>query len=121
MSYDLAVWEGPQPHDDAAALAEYERRFDESEETEATPSPVISAFVATLDAQYPESAGIENSPWMLLPLIENANGTFLYLPINYGRAESVRESVADLAQRYNLVCVDLQEETLLTGSRASRG
>lgn len=54
MSYDLAVWEGDRPANDAAA--EFEAlyaRFVESEES-VEPTARIAAYVATLLDRYPD-------------------------------------------------------------------
>jgi hypothetical protein len=49
MSYDLAVWEGERPSDDATAGAQYESLMDQMESGEfGEPSPRIRAYVEAL-------------------------------------------------------------------------
>jgi len=67
MSYDLAVWEGDRPANDAAAGAQFEvlyGRYIESQE-HVEPTTRIAAYVTALLERYPDidtDAG-DNSPW----------------------------------------------------------
>jgi len=56
MSYDLAVWEGDRPADDAAARQEYLHLYDryiDSRDLQ-PPTPRIAAYVRALLDRYPD-------------------------------------------------------------------
>lgn len=111
VSYDLAIWEGDQSADDAAACEEYRQlhaRYIRSEPE--PPTPRIAAYVGALLDRYPEidtEAG-EDSPWATGPLMGEASGPFLYLPMVYSQCDEASAWVAQLAQDHGLVCYDRQ-------------
>ena len=80
MSYDVAVWEGPAPRNDASATSEYMRRA-EGAEDERPPTAAIQRFVAALPARHPDPTDldddVDDSPWADVPLISNAFGSFI--------------------------------------------
>ena len=85
MSYDLAVWEGPRP--DGAAAEE----------------------------RYPEDdVDPDASVWAVWPLMGNAVGDGILLPMTYPGARAARDAVAGIAATHGLVCFDPQTEELLT-------
>ena len=115
MSYDLAVWEGPTPPNNAAA--EYERVMTRMEERPADPpTDRISAFVAALLARWPDITDDrgEDSPWADGPMIGNAFGNAIYFSMVWSRAEEVSEFAASVAAQHGLVCFDPQSESLRT-------
>lgn len=117
MSFDLAVWEGQRPESDRAAAAAYQLLVErlESGDTDAPPSPRITAYVEALLDRWPDltEAGGEESPWADGPLISNAFGAAIYFSMVWSRADEVSAFAAQLAERHGLVCYDPQSETLL--------
>lgn len=111
MSYDLAFWDGDRSAGDAVAREEYRQlhaRYIRSEPEPATPQ--IAAYVRALLDRYPEidtDAG-EDSPWATGPVMREASGLFLYLPLVYSRCDEASAWVAQLAQDHGLVCYDPQ-------------
>ncbi|WP_144128266.1 hypothetical protein [Catellatospora sichuanensis] len=116
MSYDLAVWEGDRPADDAAAGAEYKRLYKayiEVAEFE-PPTPRITAYVEALLARYPDISTEEgeDSPWSTGPLITEAVGPIIYFPMVWSQCVEVSEWAARVAHDHGLVCYDPQHSTL---------
>ena len=121
MSYDLAVWEGPMPTSDEAALAEFERLMDWMEgldlfaESDA-PTPAIRSYVESLLARWPDLGDDdedEESPWADAPLINNARGPVFYFSMVWSKAEEASAFAAATATAQGLVCFDPQSGTLL--------
>lgn len=117
MSYDLAVWEGPKPPDDAEAALEYERRMDAMERaldgTEAAPGPSrgIQAFIDAALARFPE---LDASS-----LEDEAMGDLVYFPMTFSCAEYARDPLAEIADSLGLVCFDPQIEQMLPDATAT--
>jgi hypothetical protein len=130
MSYDLAVWEGPPPTDDAAALATYRQLMEQwqdegvveaihakmrGEQTAYDPTPAIAAYVSDLLRRWPDSGDqLDESPWADAPLIHNATGPLFYFAMVYSKAEEAVAFAAELAANHGLNCFDPQSEHLLT-------
>ena len=112
VSYDLAVWEGDRPADDAAAGKEYERlhaRYIGGGQTQ-PPTPRMAAYVCALLDRYPDidtDAG-EDSPWADGPLIGNASGPCIYFTMVYSQCDDASAWAAQVAQEQGLVCYDPQ-------------
>jgi hypothetical protein len=111
VSYDLAIWEGDRPVDNATACEEYRLLHDRQIRSESEPpTPRIGAYVCALLDRYPDidtEAG-EGSPWATGPLMGEASGPFLYLPLVYSRCNEASAWIARLAQDQGLVCYDPQ-------------
>lgn len=106
VSYDLAVWEGNRPVDDAAAGEEYRRLYDRyigSRDLQ-PPTPRIAAYVGALLDRYPEDDTPEgdDSPWAGGPLIRCASGPL------YSQCDAASAWAAQLSKEYGLVCYDPQ-------------
>lgn len=114
MSYDLAVWEGEPPADDAAGRTEFWVRFNELEDhPDLEPTPAIRAYVDALLDLYPELIeDVDSSPWSTAPLIREANGSFIYFPMTYSSCAEVSSAAARLAKAHGLVCFDPQIKRL---------
>jgi hypothetical protein len=121
MSYDLAVWDGPKPANNAEATAEYGRRMDAMEETfdgpdeHAPPTPAIQTFIEAALARFPElddDSGPE-CPWAASPLEGEAVGDLIYFPMTFSGAEYARDPLAEIADSLGLVCFDPQIEQML--------
>ncbi|WP_329138687.1 hypothetical protein OG552_31370 [Streptomyces sp. NBC_01476] len=113
MRYDLMVWDGKRPSDDAEAGVVYDElyeRYVDSEEPVVELTPGIAAYVDALVERYPDD--VHGSPWASPPVINEASGPVVYLLMSYGRAEEVSEYAASLARDRGLVCYDPQGETL---------
>ncbi|WP_461027298.1 hypothetical protein [Streptomyces sparsus] len=112
MSYDLAVWEGDRPVDDADAAETFRRLYDGCTGTDerTPPSPRITEYVAGLLARWVDLTEDEEdtSPWSSGPLIEEAAGPFLYFPMRTSMAEEASAYAAELAAAMGLVCYDPQ-------------
>lgn len=118
MSYDLAVWEGDPPADDAAAAAEFDAlyaRFVGSEEP-AEPTARIAAYVSALLDRYPDlgADGGDDSPWSTGPLMTEASGPLVYLPMVWSRCHEVSAWAAEVAGQHGLNCYDPQTDQLRT-------
>ena len=105
MTYDLAVWEGPKPADNARAATEYERRMDAMEEALAAredtpaPTPAIQAFLGAALARFPElnqDSG-RDCPWATAPLKDEAIGDLICFPMTFSGAEYARDPLAEIA------------------------
>ena len=112
MSYDLAIWEGDRPADNAAAGQEYRRLYDRyiGSRNLQPPAPRIAAYVRTLLDRYPEDDTPEgdDSPWAGGPLIRCASGPFLYFGMVYSQCGDASAWAAQIAQEHGLVCYDPQ-------------
>ena len=116
VSYDLAIWDGARPASDAAAREEYKQLADRHIRSRDRQPPIsqIAVFVCTLLDRYPEigtEAG-DDSPWATGPLMREASGPFLYLPLVYSQCEQASAWIAQLAHERGLVCYDPQADML---------
>ena len=115
MSYDLAVWEGDRPADDAAARQEYRKLYDRYIGSRDLQPPTlrIAAYLgALLDRSPEDDCRTEDSPRAGGPLIRCASGPFLYFPIVYSQCSHVSAWSARTAQEHGLVCFDTQIDQL---------
>ncbi|MEU9108095.1 hypothetical protein AB0D54_27920 [Streptomyces xanthophaeus] len=86
MSYDLAVWDGDRPLDDNQAGSSYDElyeRYLESDQAAVPPVPRIAAYVKAPVARYPDDD--RSVVWASPPVIEEASGPIVYLPMSYGK------------------------------------
>ncbi|WP_319695355.1 hypothetical protein [Streptomyces sp. ME19-01-6] len=109
MSYDLAVWDGPRPADDTAALDVFEDLYGRfMGGTSEPPTPRIRQYVEGLAARWPGlSADDEDeyaSPWSDGPLINNASGPLFYFGMVSSRYQEAASFAASLARMSGLVC-----------------
>ncbi|MFJ9695445.1 hypothetical protein [Kitasatospora sp. NPDC101183] len=119
MSYDLAVWEGERPADDAAAGLRFEELYAEYVESDgpgAPPTERIAAYVAALLKRWPDLDEDEDdtSPWSSSPLIGEASGPFLYFPMRWSMAVEAAVFAAETARSMGLTCYDPQSQCLIT-------
>lgn len=118
MSYDVAVWEGTTPRDDAGAAREFEARYRALDSSD-PPTVGIRRFVDRLLARYPdvttrENARVDDSPWADGPLIANAAGSMIYLGVVPSAAYDVLSFIAETAQASGLIAFDPQTGKVLT-------
>lgn len=114
MSYDLAVWEGGAPIDDAAADARFAELVEGLEGGDDThPTERILAFVFRLHERYPGGGDDGESPWATEPLLHSAFGPNIYVTITYAAAAEVAPFCVDTARDLGLVVYDPQQECLL--------
>ncbi len=114
MSYDLAVWVGQAPPDDATAAAEFEERFDVYEGSEDPLSPALVAFVAVLLERFPE--GKDDGVWALEPVLDDEGGDFLCLTMVVNdQLDDVVSYAAQVGSEHGLVVYDPQQECLARG------
>lgn len=121
MSYDLAVWSGPEPDSAHAATAEYRRRMEvmegylEQTDGPPPPTPAIRAFVEAALARFPEldDESGDECPWASAPLIGEAVDDLIYFPMTFSGAEYARDVLAAIAHEQGLTCYDPQIERLL--------
>ncbi len=119
MSYDIAVWVGERPLDDDEATRVYERLYEQSENTDAAPSPLLLDFIGALTSRYPDLMDLseddsDGSPWADGPLTLNVVGSFFYFALTYSGAEEALPFIAETARAHGLVCFDRQRPGLLT-------
>jgi len=118
MSYDVAVWIGDRPADDADALRTYEELWEKYENTEQDPDPKILAYIDDLTKRYPDLTEldddhVEDSPWADGPLTGNVMGPFFYFAMTYSGAEEALPFVAETADAHGLVAFDPQTTKLI--------
>jgi hypothetical protein len=112
MSYDLAVWVGKRPANDAAAAEEFDARIDASESNDDAPGPLIQAFVAELLERFPE--GSDDGVWAVEPVLDDVGGDFQWLNMVVGeQLDELVEHAGELARVRGLVAYDPQRESLL--------
>ena len=122
MGYQLLVWEGPRPKDDAHAketCREMFRRYFVGEGFE--PTPAIREFVEALTERWPEddeSFGSKDSPWKFPPLLDEASGPALFLNLRFGIGERVAYVVSEMAAERGLVAFDLYMEIVRPAPKA---
>ena len=121
MSYDLAVWEGPRPKDDTAALETYLSLYDRYVDTDETfePTPAIRRYVEALLARWPDitTDDGEDSPWSGGPMIDNAAGPFFYFGMGGSQLDDASQFAAEVAAAHGLNCFDPQSEALRPSDR----
>lgn len=118
MSYDLAVWKGPTPHDDDEAKRTYRALADkwlegnglDPEADDPTPPPEIVRYVEALLERWPDDD--EASPWATGPLINEAVGPLFYFPMIWSMAEEASALAVETAAEHGLVCFDPQLDRL---------
>ncbi len=114
VSYDLVVWDGPAPADDAGAAAEYGRLYMKYIELSAVrpPWPTITEYVQALLRRWPDLGAHdlgETSPWASSGLMSNASGPLLYFGMGRDVAGTVVSGAVAEARLRNLVVYDPQE------------
>lgn len=115
MTYDLAVWEGDRPADDAQGAATFERLWAKyCDEEEHRPTPAIQAYVEALLDRWIDMTEDEEdvSPWADGPLIDNASGPIIYFAMRASMADEVSAAAARMAADRGLVCYDPQWDRL---------
>ncbi|MEW2579987.1 hypothetical protein [Streptomyces syringium] len=114
MSYDLAVWEGDHPADDAAAARRFMELYSSCVDADVTHPPTarIAQYVTTLLERWPDLTEDEDdiSPWSTGPLILEARGPMIYFPLRYSMAEEASAHAAAVATAMGLVCYDPQTQ-----------
>ncbi|WP_076822551.1 hypothetical protein [Pseudofrankia asymbiotica] len=112
MSYDLAVWEGEHPADNEAALQILEDLCSRYLETDVghPPTERITAYVAALLERWHDITedGAQTSPWCTGPLIREARGPVIYIPMAWGAADEASAYAAAVADSMGLICFDPQ-------------
>jgi hypothetical protein len=113
VSYDVAVWVGPQPVSDETAREEFRRRSSRGQRVK--PSAAIAGYVAALTARYPDLGDEDGeSPWAAGPLLEEADGDFIYIAISASAPADVLRYAVEVATHRGLVCFDPQAGKILT-------
>jgi hypothetical protein len=118
VSYDLAIWEGHQPADDAVAAEAFEELYRNylEEEWQTQSTSAIAAFADALLRRWPDLTdleGADESPFAAGPVRESASGPILYFAMSYSRADEMSAAVAEMATERGLVCFDPQQGRLL--------
>ncbi|MFE7559321.1 hypothetical protein [Kitasatospora sp. NPDC057500] len=118
MSFDLAVWEGERPADDAAAgrcFDELYERYIGADGQDLPPTGRIAAYVAALLERWPDLTEDEDdiSPWSTGPLIGEASGPLIYFPMRWSMAEEAAVFASQVASSMGLNCYDPQSQCLL--------
>lgn len=111
MSYDLGVWEGDRPKNDDEALETWGELAERYLEDPEPPTPRIARYIEVLLERWPDTR--DDSPWASSGT-GDASGPVLCINIMYGRQTEPTAYAADLAREHGLVCVDLQEDCLLS-------
>ncbi|MGQ5640519.1 MULTISPECIES: hypothetical protein [unclassified Streptomyces] len=122
MSYDLAVWEGVRPADDATATTTfkdlYRKHMRRMGGQKTPPTPLIRQYVEALVTRWPDLGPDDNeedaSPWSDGPLINNASGPLFYFGMVFSKYQEATSFAADLARTLGLICFDPQTECLIS-------
>jgi hypothetical protein len=116
MSFDMSVWQGERPADDAAARTTFRALYGTYIEREypTPPTSKIAGFAAILAKRWPDDTdeAFDESPWAAAPLIREASGPFMYFAISHSRADEAAPFAAATAARLGLVCFNPQEGRL---------
>jgi hypothetical protein len=117
VSYDLAVWEGERPADDAEALRTYQalyERYIGGSDDPVEPTPKIRRYVEALLERWIDMTEDEDdiSPWSAGPLMDEASGPFIYFAMRWSMCEEVSAQAARMADDHGLVCYDPQADRL---------
>jgi hypothetical protein len=116
MSFDMSVWQGEPPADDAAARTTFRALYGKYIEREypTPPTSKIAEFVAILVKRWPDDTdeAFDESPWAAAPLIREASGPVMYFAISYSRADEAASFAAATAAQLGLVCFNPQEGRL---------
>ncbi|MGX8904221.1 hypothetical protein ACR820_02895 [Streptomyces netropsis] len=118
MSYDLAVWEGPRPSDDAVAGEVFDALCAACMGQSIPPTDLIRRYVGELVERWPDlgqgddDEADEDSPWSTGPLINEASGPLIYFGMVYSKYEQATQFAAERAQALGIVCFDPQERRL---------
>ncbi|MFE3074387.1 hypothetical protein [Streptomyces sp. NPDC059247] len=117
MSYDLAVWEGERPADDAAAgqcFTDLYGKYIDTDGPDVDPTKQIAAYVAELLEQWPDLTEDEDgiSPWSPGPLIGEASGPLIYFPMRWSIAQEASAYAAGVASSMGLNCYAPQARCL---------
>lgn len=120
MSYDLAVWEGPRPVDDAAASVAFEDLYAEFVGGQSVPpTALIRHYVGELVGRWPDLSPDDDdededaSPWSDGPLINNASGPLFYFGMVFSKYQHAAQFAAERARTLGLVCFDPQDGRLV--------
>ncbi|GAA2326144.1 hypothetical protein GCM10010246_04510 [Streptomyces cuspidosporus] len=118
MSYDLAVWDGPRPADDAAALEVFEDLYGTfMGGASEPPTPRIRQYIEGLVARWrdvsTDDEDEDTSPWSDGPLINNASGPLFCFGMVFSKYQEVASFAAGLARMSGLVCFDPQDRRLI--------
>jgi hypothetical protein len=111
MSYDMAVWEGEPPADDAAAKSTFWALYEQYAKRDypAPPTGRIAEFAAILVEQWPDTEeAFDEPPWAAAPLISGASGPFMHFSMSYSGAMDAAPFAAATAAELGLVCFDPQ-------------
>ena len=116
MSFDMSVWQGEPPADDAAARTTFRALCGKYIEREyrTPPASKIAEFAAILVKRWPDDTdeAFDESPWAAAPLIREASGPFMYFAISCSRAGEAAPFAAATAAQLGLVCFNPQEGRL---------
>jgi hypothetical protein len=115
MSYDMSVWEGEPPADDAAAKATFKALYEQyvNRDYPTPPTSKIAEFVAILVERWPDTEALDDdSPWAAAPLIREASGPFMYFTMRTSRADQAAPFAAATATQLGLVCFNPQQGRL---------
>ncbi|WP_019876692.1 hypothetical protein [Sporichthya polymorpha] len=123
MAYQLYVWEGERPADDAAGGRECREMVCRHLVGDKTaPTARIRAFVDALTAQWSDDADDPasiTSPWVWTPLLDDASGPMLLLTLDDDMALIGSVIIASMAEERGLVVYDPQVELLRPVSEAT--
>ncbi|MEU9479657.1 hypothetical protein [Streptomyces sp. NPDC048191] len=118
MSYDLAVWEGVRPADDATATTTfqdlYRKHMRRMGGQKTPPAPLIRQYVEALVTRWPDLSPDDDeededaSPWSDGPLINNASGPLFYFGMVFSKHQEASSFAVDLARTLGLICFDPQ-------------
>ncbi|MEV6965181.1 hypothetical protein AB0M47_08675 [Hamadaea sp. NPDC051192] len=116
MTYNIAVWDGPKPADDATAMQVFLAMHEAAASSWDAPTTRMEVYVQALLARWPDIDDDEtdSSPWADGPILNNATGPFFYTSLRPSMADNAIVYCARVATEHGLVCFDPQQERLVT-------
>ncbi|MEJ5946489.1 hypothetical protein WDZ17_14425 [Pseudokineococcus basanitobsidens] len=103
MSYDIAGWVGPQPEDNAEALARYEQ-LAAVEDVDVPAAPSLQAFLAELLQALPDDEMWASEP----SATAEGAGDLMDLNLSYSSSAHDLARLVDIAHHHGLVVFDFQ-------------
>jgi hypothetical protein len=118
MTYDVALWVGEHPADDAAAAQAFDELWERYEDSSEPPAKRILDCIDELTAKYPDldelpNEEVDDSPWAEGSLRRNVIGPFFYAALVPSKADETIGFIAETARRHDLICFDPQQDRLL--------
>lgn len=113
MSRTVAFWVGDRPNTDEDIENTWHQM---SSAAPAEPSQPIRDFLTEITTQFPDDGSLhDNSPWGDEPLINNASGDLVLIPLTVSRMGDSIPALQAAALRHGLIFYDPTSGCLIEG------